>query len=1271
MCEFFLRCFGKIYLCVFAASLICLNISSAFTQVTAGNLQGIVTDQNGAVIAGAAIKVTNTDNGQVKEATTNEDGFYRITNLQPGERYILETSSGSFTPRRIENIIIRIGTENSQNLVLGITGADAVVTVTGDPAILETAQTQLSQTFNGPQLTQLPINGGAIETFALLTPGVITPGDTDFANGVGISANGNRGRSNNFQIDGQDNNDNSVTGPSLSITNTEAIGEVQIITNVFSAEFGRNSGAQVNAVTRSGTNAFHGSAFYFLNNSALNTSSNIDKQTQQGLQFLSDSGFSQFTGLAGRNKDPFTNNRFGGSIGGPIVKDRAFFFVTYQGDYFRGESLISGIGGGALTLTPESARLARQLFPNAATAALTSTSISGGPAFAQGVGQLFFAPPTVDTNGDGVPDTFVYGPDAPFGDTPTPNMLSDGVYVQVNGVLTPLYLAETARLLPSNNSTDQIITREDFNLTNKDVLSVRYIYDNTKFPLGIGSFLAGAIFDVPSRNNNLGLTYTRQISSNYTNEARFSFSRLNVKFGDPEAALPGPSIAFGGTRTLNFDGVLGFGTPNTFPQSRKVDVYQIQDTLISTLGNHSLKYGADIRFQRVNNFFLPNFLGAYTFSGSFPFGAPTVVSGEVPANTFFFREGDDRVGFAATAVENFLLGRPRQVNFALGNPQISTKQNDFFFFVQDDWRVRQNLTLNLGLRYEVSSSPFNPIIDDVNEREADPARAIFNQAFPLETRTAQRLPIDKNNLAPRLGFAYSPKMDFLGDFFENRQTVIRGGFGLSYDPGFFNITLNTVTAAPFAAAGSFIQTPGAVGSQNFPFLPSTTAQLNTSPGTNGGDPRLFNQTRVDPRFYNPSSIAYNFGIQQEFSKNSVLEIRYVGTRLIGQFQTLNGNPNVRFLNNAAQCLGLNPGEFSNGIVVGSPAATMTAACTNQGFNNRLGTNGNGRIDPTFGATRIRINGASATYNGLQTRFDQRFGRFLNLNVNYTFSKTIDNASEVFSTGGGGQSVADPQQFFNSTGGERGLSAFHQKHSFITSFIAELPFYKEQKGLVGKLLGGYQVSSIIRLGSGRPYTPVQAFGTYDPGFENALIGVGALRPFNGNPDASVGTIAFGRTACRTLFGNEVCGSGNADSFIIFNTFQSGSTGTVVANAQAASQQARLIYNDFGLSNQFGVPLTQLGAFNYFKTPFGNVGRNTFFGENLYRVDVALFKTTNISERLRLEFRVEAQNVLNDRNFGVPDAFTESASNGFVAGSFQNPGFNGGAVRQLRFGLRFLF
>ena len=1286
---------------LFILSVVFSTVIFSFAQgSTTGSLQGIVKDSNNAVVAGASVKVTNTDTGISKETTTNQDGLYRVSNLIPGDKYQVDVTAAGFQVNSVKNISVRLGTDTPIDIQLAVQGANVDVTITGETPLINSQQNQLSTSYSPKQLQQLPYNGGSIDNLALLTPGIVTPGDTDFTNGVGISANGNRGRSNNFQLDGQDNNDNSVAGPSLSITNAEAVGDYQVTTNNPSAEFGRNSGAQINVTTKSGTNEFHGSFFEFLQNSSLNTSNNVDKQALSTYSFLARNGYSNiFNGLVARKgKDLFRANRFGGALGGPIVKNKAFFFFTYQGDIQTGEQTSNNFGSGGITFTPQSVALARTLGFPGATGILSNTNVGGGPVTANVPGRVFVLPALTDTNGDGVPDAFA---------NPNGNAYYNSLFVCTVAVnpcpaanLVPLQTGEVLRIGRNDSRENQIITREDINLTDKDNLSFRYVYDTTHFPntAATGTFISGAFFDVPSKNNNFGATYTRTISSRFTNEFRFNFSRLDVKFGDPTGTLPAPGISFNGQRDIAFGldqfgdrngnfTSLNFGTANNLPQSRKVDVYQEQDTFSATLGNHSVRTGFDIRQQKVANFFLPNFLGTYRFGS----GGVIPGLGAVCARCNFYNEDgslrSDENADTVTAFENLLYARPNRINFALGDPNIKTKQNDYFFFVQDDYRVTSNLTLNLGLRYEFSTSPFNPIIDNINAREADSARAIFNQSFPLSTRTANKLPNDKNNFAPRVGFAYSPNFDFLGGRFKDGKTVIRGGFGISYDPSFFNIVLNTVTAAPYAASGTVSGTGGTI--PNFPFLPNTTAQLNTTPNTNGGDPRLFNQTRVDPNLYNPYTMNFNLGIQQEIFKDTVIEVRYVGTRIIGQFQTVNGNPDLRILNRAAQCVGLAPGAFTNGIIVGTQATSQSSACRGQGFNSRTGTNGNGRIDPNFGITRLRTNGASGSYHGLQTRFDTRFSNIV-FNANYTFSKTIDNASEIFSTFGGGQTVADPENPFNSTSQERGLSAFDQRHNFTANFIYEVPFYKDQKGIVGKLLGGYQFAGIIRLGSGRPYTPTNLFGNSDVGFDGAFFsGVGSLRPYQGNANAPVGTIAFGYTsACVVLFADPTCNTAAAvpGTFILYNTLNPGSVGRVIT-AQQALQQARLIYNDTGIAAATGLssiissscatglfnPATQAGcaeAFSLFKTPFG-IGRNTFHGGASHIVNLSLFKTTTISERFKIEFRAEASNLLNSRNFGVPDPITEDAFGSTAVSSFQNPGFNGGARRELRFGLRFLF
>jgi outer membrane receptor protein involved in Fe transport len=1233
---------------VLLAALVCA-VTNAAAQNTTGNVQGIVFDQNRAAVSGATVTVTNVDTGVTRDATTNDEGFYRVTNLIPGENYRIEVKAQGFAPTVIQPVRVLLGTENNSDIVLRLEQVGAEVVVTTDQQLIESTQNQLSTNFNNQQITELPLISGLVDNLALLAPGVITPGDTDFTNGVGISANGNRGRSNNFQLDGQDNNDLYIGGPSTFISNQEAVGELQVITNNFSAEFGRNAGAQINIITRPGTNEFHGTIFEYLQNSRLDARNNQQKLAASTFDFLVRNGFNQFSGLAARRGiDPYRQNRFGGALGGPVKKNKAFFFATYEGTYFRSEQQANNLGSATLTPTLESTQFLATRFPNAATAQLARTTLGGGPAAVQ-YGTFLIAPPTLDTDGDGIPDTFQFGTGNPFGQPVTPGFLAPlAVTNDAAGNRRVIFGGEAVRIVPLNSTNHQFITRVDYNLTDKDQVTGRYIFNDSDFPNFISRILAGRPISVPSRSHNIGLTYTRTLSPNWVNQARFNYSTSDVKFGDRQNLEEfTPNVNFAGAPQDLFNNAgLDFGTSTTFPQARVVTVWQVQDTMSATIGSHALKFGADIIRNFQDNFFLPTFRGSFNFTGS----TAAATAGTVPANTFFTYgtnglNGVSRAGQLATSFENFVLGRPRDIDFALGNPQKDIIQNNFFFFLQDDWRIRPNLTLNLGVRYELTTQPLNPLIEDLNVRESDAATALFDPAFPLSSRTLAKLPVDKNNFAPRVGFAWSPDLRFLGERFTDGRTVIRGGFGIAYDPSFFNIVDNVVTGAPFAGAGRIRQTPGAAGSLPFPFLPSSRADLARTPGTAGGNPLLFDQTRVSADFYNPYTMSYNFGIQQELWKNSVIEARYVGSRIVGQFQAYNANPQVNFLNALGTAANGNAGAFTGGVIAGS----------------NPGTNGNGRINPNQGFTFFFTNGATATYNGLQIRFDTRWRNDLAVTANYSLSKTIDNASEVFSTVAGGQSISLSQDPFNLTNGERGLSAFHQKHNFAASFTYSLPFFREERGLIGHLLGGYQFNGIIRMGSGRPYTPVQLNGFYDPRFPT-------LRPYAGNPNAPLTTIAFGSFANLVNFGDDSVPEG---MFIIYDTANAGTGGRIVT-AQEALQQSRLIYNDSGLPAAFGTAavIPFLEAFNLFRTPYG-IGRNTFSGLPFYRVDMSVFKTFRLTEGTKLEFRVEAFNLLNRRNYGVPNPVTESAFNGFTVGTYNNPGANNGSSRSLQFGLRFLF
>ena len=1097
------------------------------------------------------------------------------------------------------------------------------------------------------RLRPTPRRGPLVDRFALLVPGVVEAGDADFANGVGLSSNGQRPRSNSFQLDGHDNNDHFVGGPAVPFSNPEAVGEYHVLTSNHTAEHGAGAGAQLNLFTRAGTNEFHGALFWHHGNSALNASDNLDEQYRRDFAFVAARGAPELAGLARRRvRAPFRQNRFGGALGGPVRVDKAFFFAAYQGDDTRGESAASGIGRGRLAFDAPSVLLASALgLPG--TSAL-SNDAPGSRSFVVG--------PAVDLDGDGAADACANAqPDGRCALVPV-------LFVNTSGGTRPLSAGEAVRVFKSDAADHQFVTRLDLNLTDSDMVTARYVFDDASASPAAGRPLAGALFDALTRAHNLALGYSRTLSPRFVHEARFTFSRLEAALGDT-ARPPAPAVTLAGTRDLRRGHAsLDFGPPVDLPQSRRAETFQYQDQLAAALGNHTLRLGADFRRLRAEQFFLPRLGGAYTFLGGDPtLTTPGARAGLIPPGTpfvfgpgFGLPAGTPRTGFGATAFENLLLGRPSAVAFTRGDPRAETTRHDLFLFFHEEWRVLPTLTLNAGLRYEYSTQPLDRLSAD-----------LFDPSSPAEFRTAPRVSTDGNNFAPRVGLSWSPDWNFGGERFRNGRTTLRAGFSVAYDPVFLNLLLDTLTGAPFAASATAVVTPGAAA---FPFAPP---DINLTPGTDGGDPRLFSRTTVDPGLYHPYTMQWSVGLQQELRYRTVLEVRYVGSRTVGQFQDVNANPDLRFLNRAAQCLGLDPGAFTRGRVGGPAAPNPAAACAGSGFDSRgldaTGTRigGSGRLDPSLGPVRLYTNGATATYHGMHVRLDARLADGLTVNSNYVWSKTLDNASEIYPTFGGGQTVAHAQNPFDLNVGERALSAFHQKHNFASSFAYELPFREDQDGFVGRLLGGFQVTGVVRLGSGRPYTPTNLYASYDPAWDvYGFGGAGSLRPFNGNPHAPAGTIAVGNTAAAHIVGGAPGPS--PTGFWVYDTRSPGSQ-----PRPGTARDARLVYNDFGNFSLFGLPLTDAEAFQLFRTPYGDVGRNTFTGEPFYVVNLALLKTTNVTDDIQIEFRAEAANLLNRRNFGTPDPFTEDAYLGSAVGPFQNPGRNDGAQRELRLGLRLIF
>ena len=1202
----------------FAARFFCLmafvfvfGIHQTFGQATAGTMSGTVTDPNGNVVAGATVVAKNTDTGvSTASVSTTGDGLFVFSNLQPGTYSVTVSTASGFKTKIITGIPVRLGLDSPLKVDLEVGGASETVTIVASSDEVVQTNSEITANFDKRKVSDLPSNaaGSGLDTLALNVPGV-TPGFGNVnANGITLSVNGNRARSNNFTIDGTDNNDLSIGGPSYFVRNAAIVEEFQVITNNFSAQYGRNQGAIINIVTKGGTNDFSGSAaFFHRNSSSLDAMNNLERRTPtRGA------------------RDKFISNDYGFTFGGPIVKNKAFFFGSFggtrQAQNFTSRSIDLAI------LASEFTRL-RAAFPgNSAINAMTAQG-------AFGLTSLGTVRPRADRALDKVCISL----------TPTVNC--------VNGVNETGFFAAAfpEREFATPISGDEYTVRGDWNVTDKDNLRFRFLKQKTANTNALGGS-GGFTGDLPLQSSNFSGFYNRQISSRALNSFQGTFQRLSVKFGGGctgplTGCIPDPALIGEAFANVQFAGFRGFasgavvqtvGPATNLPQGRIVDVFQFSDKLAWNVGSHSLTFGADIRKLKNSVPFLPN------------------INGQARYNS---------IAALSSAI-------PSSVTLADGKPDLQYTQLDRFFFFQDDWRVRSNLTLNLGIRYEFSGQPINRIFDVTSEREANPATALYRQNLPLAARIFPKLPADKNNFAPRIGFAWSPKFGNSGIakflFGENDATVLRGGYSIAYEAVFYNIMLNISTSAPTVILDTFAPT---ATMPNNPIGSGMRSAYSANLRRNTFDPRLLAQTDVTSDFRNPYSVQYSFGLQRQINDSNVFEIRYVGNMGKGLFQTVNVNPQYANLYNgipsqtiilAGVSTVVNFPNFRN-LLPGAPAPQV---CVNDPATADNEAACNGRLLAGRGLLRSRTNTGESRYDSLQMRYN---GRFLNKNLNfgaaYTFSKVEDNASEIFSFG----ENAVAQNPFDVNKGEYGLSGFDRPHAFSLNFIYDVPFHKGQSGFAGKLLGGWQINGTYNLASGRPYTPVQQFNTFvfpfsymDAGFAQTFIGLDNLRPFVGNLSVDPRRVGITNIDARLMGRLGPTTALSPTGFYLLNDLN-----RIVGGARVLTpvtpNDVRFIYNGPGAALAFG-------------TPFGDAGRNSVRGIRLNQMNMGVFKTTNVTERIRVQFRAEAFNVLNHptSGFGVaagaslPDNITENAGVTF-GDSFETAL----SSRRVQFGLRILF
>ncbi|MGH9779101.1 MAG: TonB-dependent receptor domain-containing protein, partial [Candidatus Acidiferrales bacterium] len=685
---------------------------------------------------------------------------------------------------------------------------------------------------------------------------------------------------------------------------------------------------------------------------------------------------------------------------------------------------------------------------------------------------------------------------------------------------------------------------------------------------------AGYWVGVPFKDNTFSINHTYQFSPRVLNDFRFSYGKFLVSFEGANTE-PISNLRANITRITMPPNRLSFGLPTNLPQGRLLYNFQWSDNLSVVRGRHTIKAGLEFRRNRTTAPFLPN------VNGSFVFGTDA--------------------GFATNT--------PTSTNFTEGPFALQPFETDQFYYVQDDIRLRPNFTLNLGLRYEHTGQPANGMHEETLARETGPG-AFWNPAVPLEGRIYPEAKADTNNWGPRIGFAYTPR--FWKGLFGEDKTVIRGGYSVAYEAAFYNILLNMSTAAPrvfaFSLAPGIPVPAGGTGASVAGAIPTPLLTR---------DPREFAATQISSDFASPSIQTWTLGAQRELGGNVVFEARYVGTKSTGQYQSVNFNP--RFNNLFAAHPELVPAGLT-------PCSGATAPATFFGPDNidgnaDDGANAANRIDCSHGVIRMRLNGATSIYHGLQSRLDFRnVWNQITGGLSYSFGKSIDNVSEIFNFTGQGAFVF-AENPFDYREFERGRSNFDLRHYFAGHYIWDSPFHRDQQGALGKIAGGWQINGQVFLFSGRPWTAQAQNGFSaaggsnlncrdDVAFNGTFIGVNAVcRPLAGDPSAPPNTVGAFGTATRW-------------------------------------------WNNPG--NLSGIP-------------FGG-SRNTVVGDATQLVNMGLFKNTRFGPegRFNLQMRWTMVNAFNVRNFGVPaSVFTESASFGLP----ERRNFIPGRINRLA--LRFTF
>ncbi|HEY4903934.1 MAG TPA: carboxypeptidase regulatory-like domain-containing protein [Candidatus Sulfotelmatobacter sp.] len=1244
-----------------------------------GRIVGRVADPTGAVLSSVKITLTNEATAISRDVLTNDSGDYSFVEVVPGT-YTLQYELKGFKKNIQKDVIVDLNQVVTLNSTLQIGGSQETVEVTSEAPQVDTSSTQLGAVINDRSVNELPLNTRDTYQFLQLQPGVqaqlgssgsLFAGSSDAGS---VSVNGGRTRANNFSVNGGDANDQFVNTPTIQPT-PDAVEEFRVITNTFDAEYGRNSGSVVNVITKSGTNAFHGNLYEYFRNTVLDA-----------------------RGYPDTSKPQLNQNQFGGTFGGPIKKDRTFFFVSYEGRRIR-----DGVPGQLLNV-PTTREFGGDF------------SDVGGFTGGGGIANPFVAQVLDGRSGCdsalGLPANGIYiaGGGSSFTGVPWSSVFPSGVIP--TACQDPAAANLLHRFVPAGNAGAGLFQVVPVGTTNADQVTFRfdhkindhqnftaYYYFNDGRELDPYNTFEAAGANVPgfgsynnARNQQWNLTHTWTISNALVNEAHFTYMREGqLGFLKNQTSNAVTASCTGSAATFCFTGMSdssaiqsGFGTaanlgittglPSSLTGVPFVSIsggasfgnnfegflpqvgnsFQWTDELTWLKGNHTFKFGADVRRARFDQYYYFDVNGEYTFDNSGP-------NGIIPG------DGDQYAEFLLGLADGYTQGSGQRED---------VRSTAVYPFVQDSWKVRPNLTLNYGLRWEFSPPPTD-ISGHVETFRPGQNSTVYpcgitnstsyweglGVANPTCANTGSEptglvVPGDKGvpagmtstyykAFAPRVGLAYSPNFTegILGKLFGgNGKTSIRTGWGLFYNPIEELVLAQFGAEPPFGGSSSlsdvFFNTPY-VNQADFQ-TPNPFGGIITPTKGQPTDLSLFRPILLfgefQPHLRAQYTSQYNLTIQRELSASTMLQIGYVGSqghRLLASHDINPSNPqtclDINTVLGAGTCAPTGedeqflipatatapPGGFHvpygpNGPAVIPAGASIGSVAPNglnlvglrpyssPNCNPYTGTGCPVDAVPVFTDIFAEDTIASSSYNALEMMLQKRFSHGLQFQAAYTLSKSIDDGSTF-------EETLNPFNF----GASRALSLFNSKQRFVISYDWELPT-TNYKGFAGRVLNDWEVSGITQFQSG---FPIRLNTEDDNELINSLFFLGTEAP------------------------------------------------SLVAPFQKLDP--RKTYTNLGLStpgywfnpNDFQDP--PLGSFN------NGTQRTICCGPGLIDFDFSVHKKISLSETKYLQFRAEIFNIFNHTNYSNPDGGFSDGPTAF--GKITSAG----DPRLVQFALKFFF